>query len=176
MSPISAQQRLQLALIALRQDIAAHPDGHCRLPRFDSQLFRTKGTRLADYLAEVEQNFTRLCDSASDLVCSAWLAERLVDQVAALQREASTQQLRTRREKPLSNPRAVKYQEYREYERRLLAMIDQREQRLALAETLAVQHQLKQDLETLEGRLARCRQAIRSVEWALSLRGGQQEE
>ncbi|HAI07658.1 primosomal replication protein N'' [Pantoea sp. AN62] len=176
MSLITTQQRLQHLLITLRQDIATHPDGQCRLPRFDSQLFRSKGTRLADYLAEVEQNFTRLCDSAGDPDRSAWLAERLVDQIAALQREASTQQLRTRREKPLSNPRVSKYQEYREYERRLLAMIDQREQRLALAETLAVQHQLKHDLETLEGRLARCRQAIRSVEWALSLRGDQQEE
>jgi primosomal replication protein N'' len=55
-------------------------------------------------------------------------------------------------------------------------MIDQREQRLALAETLAVQHQLKQDLETLEGRLARCRQAIRSVEWASSLRSSEDGE
>ncbi|MEN4788118.1 primosomal replication protein [Pantoea agglomerans] len=170
MSAIAIQQRLQQLLIALRQELACYSDGVCRLPRFDTQLFRTKGTRLADYLLEVEQNFARLCDSSHDLARSAWLAERLVDQIAALQREASTQQLRTRREQPVRNPRAAKYQEYREFERRLLAMIDQREQRLALAETLAVQHQLKQDLETLEQRLARCRQAIRSVEWASSLR------
>lgn len=173
MSAIAIQQRLQQLLIALRQELACYSDGVCRLPRFDTQLFRTKGTRLADYLLEVEQNFARLCDSSHDLARSAWLAERLVDQIAALQREASTQQLRTRREQPVRNPRAAKYQEYREFERRLLAMIDQREQRLALAETLAVQHQLKQDLETLEQRLARCRQAIRSVEWASSLRGSE---
>jgi primosomal replication protein N'' len=55
-------------------------------------------------------------------------------------------------------------------------MIDQREQRMALAETLAVQQQLKKDLEILEGRMARCRQAIRSVEWALSLRSGSESE
>lgn len=176
MSAIAVQQRLQQLLIALRQEIARHPDGVCRLPRFDTQLFRTKGTRLADYLLEVEQNFARLCEKHDDLARSAWLAERLVDQIAALQREATTQQLRTRREQPLKNPRATKYQEYREFERRLLAMIDQREQRLAQAETLAVQHQLKQDLETLEGRLARCRQALRSVEWASSLRGGGNSE
>ncbi|MCH9405535.1 primosomal replication protein PriC [Pantoea agglomerans] len=173
MSAITIQQRLQQLVIALRQELACHSDGVCRLPRFDTQLFRTKGTRLADYLLEVEQNFARLCDSSHDLARSAWLAERLVDQIAALQREASTQQLRTRREQAIRNPRAAKYQEYREFERRLLAMIDQREQRLALAETLAVQHQLKQDLETLEQRLARCRQAIRSVEWASSLRGSE---
>jgi len=176
MSAIALQQRLQQLLIDLRQEMARHPDGECRMPRFDSQLFRTKGTRLADYLLEVEQNFARLCDSVNDLARSAWLAEHLVDQIAALQREASTQKLRTQREQPVKNPRASKYQEYREFERRLLAMIDQREQRLALAETLAVQRQLKQDLETLEGRLARCRQAIRSVEWGASLRGGEHSE
>ncbi|MGK3142677.1 primosomal replication protein PriC [Pantoea sp. C2G6] len=176
MSLSAVQQRLQHCLAALRQDIARHPDGYCRLPRFDSQLFRTKGTRLADYLLEVEQNFARLCDRSQDLARSAWLAEHLVDQIAALQREASTQQLRIRREQPLTPPQATKYQEYREFERRLLAMIDQRELRMASAETLAMQQQLKQDLETLEGRLARCRQAIRAVEWATSLRGHPHDE
>ncbi|HAB23606.1 MAG TPA: PriC, partial [Pantoea sp.] len=76
-----------------------------------------------------------------------------------------------RRERPAPTPRQQKLAEYREYERRLQAMIDQREQRLALAESLAAQQQLKQDLEVLEGRMARCRQAIHAVNWALSLRG-----
>ncbi|MEB5707290.1 primosomal replication protein PriC [Pantoea anthophila] len=167
------QQRLQQLILTLRETLARHPDGVCRLPRFDSQLFHTKGTRLADYLQEVELNFARLCDSSRDLSRSRWLAERLVDQIAALQREVSTQQLRLRREQPVQGPAPIKYQEYREFERRLLAMIDQREQRLALAETLMIQQQLKQELETLEGRLARCRQAIRSVEWAALLRGSE---
>lgn len=171
MSLTSVQQRLSLCIQTLRQEIAQHPDGQCRLPRFDSHLFQCKGTRLADYLQEIEQNFQRLCVDKDDVIRSAWLAERLVDQIAALQREASTQQLRLLREQPQRHPRETKYQEYREYERRLQVMIDQREQRLAEAETLAVQQQLKKDLEILEGRMARCRQAIRSVEWALSLQG-----
>jgi primosomal replication protein N'' len=170
MSRISAQRRLQGCIMALRQDLARQPDGRCRQPRFDSLLFNCKGTRLADYLQEIEHNFQQLQTAGDDLDRSRWLAERLVDQIAALQREASTQQLRTRRERPPAHRRDDKYQEYREYERRLQAMIDQREQRLALAETLAVQQQLKQDLEVLEGRMARCRQAIRAVEWASSLR------
>lgn len=176
MSLSSVHQRLHHCILSLREEIARHPDGRCRQPRFDSQLFRAKGTRLADYLQEIEQNFQRLCTDAEDLTRSAWLAERLVDQIAALQREASTQQIRTWRERPQRNLRESKYQEYREYERRLQAMIDQREQRMALAETLAVQQQLKKDLEILEGRMARCRQAIRSVEWALSLRSGSESE
>lgn len=176
MSAIVTQARLEQLLAALRQEIARHADGACRQPRFDTQLFRTRGTRLADYLQEVEENVARLRDSSHDLARSAWLAERLVDQIAALQREATTQQLRLRREQPLREPRTSKYQEYREFERRLLAMIAQREARLAQAETLAIQQQLKQDLETLEGRLARCRQAIRAVEWAASLRGSDRDE
>lgn len=169
MSYVTAQQRLLNCILTLRQDIARHPDGRCHSPRFDSQLFTTKGTRLADYLQEIEQNYQRLCQHNEEVDRSQWLANHLVDQIAALQREASTQQLRTRQERVQPSSRQLKYQEYREYERRLQAMIDQREQRMALAETLAVQQQLKKDLEVLEGRLARCKQAIRSVEWAMSL-------
>lgn len=176
MSLSSIQLRLQQRILGLHQEIAGHPDGRCRQPRFDSQLFRCKGTRLTDYLQEIEQNFQRLCAHANDLSRITWLAEHLVDQIAALQREASTQQLRLPREQPHSNPREAKLQEYCEYERRLQAMLDQREQRLALAETLAVQQQLKQDLEILEGRMMRCRQAIRSVEWGLSLRASNERE
>ncbi|KTR48396.1 PriC [Pantoea ananatis] len=169
MSYVSAHQRLLNCMLDLRQDIASHPDGHCRTPRFDSQLFTTKGTRLADYLQEIEHNYQRLCQPNGDVARSQWLASHLVDQIAALQREARTQELRSPQERAQPSSRQRKYQEYREYERRLQAMIDQREQRMALAETLVVQQQLKKDLEVLEGRMARCRQAIRSVEWAMSL-------
>jgi primosomal replication protein N'' len=170
MADATTQQRLAACLAALQAQIARHPDGRCRTPRFDRQLFSTAGTRLADYLQETERNLQLFCacDNAQERV---WLADKLVNQIAALQREASTQQLRLRRERPIASPRQQKLEEYREYERRLQAMIDQREQRLALAESLAQQQQLKQDLEVLEGRMARCRQAISAVSWALSLRG-----
>lgn len=169
MSNATASQRLLNCIVALRQDIARQPDGRYRSPRFDSQLFTTKGTRLADYLQEIEQNYQRLCQHSGDVDRSQWLASHLVDQIAALQREASTQQLRSRQERVQPSSRQLKYQEYCEYARRLQEMIDQREQRMAQAETLAVQQQLKKDLEVLEGRMARCKQAIRSVEWAMSL-------
>lgn len=169
MASATTQQRLAACLTALKTQIAQHPDGRCRTPRFDKQLFTTSGTRLADYLQEIERNQQLLCDSANESE-RVWLAEKLVNQIAALQREANTQQLRPRRERPATPPRQQKLAEYREYERRLQAMIDQREQRLALAESLAAQQQLKQDLEVLEGRMARCRQAIHAVNWALSLR------
>lgn len=170
MNSSSMRERLSQFIAALRQQILAMPDDAARLPRFDRQLFLSKGTRLQDYLAEIEQNFQQLCQNNEQPERAAWLAGRLVDQIAALQREASTQTLRLRRERPAPDRRRQKRDEYREYERRLQAMVDEREQRLALAETLAVQQQLKRELEALEGRLARCRQALRAVEWQRSLR------
>ncbi|WP_312836614.1 primosomal replication protein [Pantoea sp.] len=170
MNSSSMRERLSQFIAALRQQILAMPDDAARLPRFDRQLFLSKGTRLQDYLAEIEQNFQQLCQNNEQPERAVWLAGRLVDQIAALQREASTQTLRLRRERPAPDRRRQKRDEYREYERRLQAMVDEREQRLALAETLAVQQQLKRELEALEGRLARCRQALRAVEWQRSLR------
>ena len=107
MADATTQQRLAACLAALKAQIARHSDGHCRTPRFDRQLFSASGTRLADYLQELERNQQLLCTSSNG-------------------------QERGR---------------------------------------LAAQQQLKQELEVLEGRMARCRQAIDAVKWALSLRG-----
>lgn len=165
MNSSTTRERLSQLILSLRQQILAMPDGAARVPRFDRQLFSTKGTRMQDYLAEVDHNFQQLCQNHPETSRAAWLAARLVDQIAALQREAHTQQLRPCHERPFTDSRQQKRDEYRSYEQRLLAMMAQREQRLALAETLAMQKQLKQELEALEGRLARCRQALQSLEW-----------
>ena len=159
-----AHQRLQLIIDQLRQQIAQQKDGACRQPRFDAQLFRCKGTRLADYLAELEQNLTQLGAAYTDVMRRQWLAEKVLDQIAALQRECQSQQLRTQRERPRVDPRQSKREEYQGYETRLLAMIEQREQHLARAETLSVQQQLIRDVEVLHERLARCRAAMHKLE------------
>lgn len=165
MKTSATRERLSQLLLALRQQIMAIPDGAPRQPRFDRQLFSSKGTRLQDYLAEIEHNFRQLCQDTPDNPRAAWLAAHLVDQIAALQREAHTQDVRPHRERPVADRQQQKREEYRSYEQRLQAMLDQREQRLALAETLAVQKQLKLEIEALEGRLARCRQALHALEW-----------
>lgn len=159
-----AHQRLLAIVDQLRQQIAQQRDGACRQPRFDAQLFRCKGTRLADYLAEVEQNLTQLGAADTDVMRRQWLAEKVLDQIAALQRECQSQQLRTQRERPRVDPRQSKREEYQGYETRLLAMIEQREQHLARAETLSVQQQLIRDVEVLHERLARCRAAMHKLE------------
>ncbi|AIR87142.1 MULTISPECIES: primosomal replication protein [Erwiniaceae] len=159
-----AHQRLLAIVDQLRQQISQQRDGACRQPRFDAQLFRCKGTRLADYLAELEQNLTQLNAADTDVMRRQWLAEKVLDQIAALQRECQSQQLRTQRERPRVDPRQSKREEYQGYETRLLAMIEQREQHLARAETLSVQQQLIRDIEVLHERLARCRHAMHKLE------------
>ncbi|HBZ14708.1 primosomal replication protein [Pantoea sp. BRR-3P] len=156
----SAQQRLGATLDLLRQQIAQQPDGACRQPRFDSQLFRTSGTRLADYLLELEGNVAQLTAANTDVARRQWLADKVLDQIAALQRECQSQQLRVQRERPRIDSRQKKREEYQGYEQRLLAMIQQREQHLARAETLSVQQQLMREVDQLQERLARCRAAI----------------
>jgi primosomal replication protein N'' len=148
----------------LRQQIAQQPDGACRQPRFDSHLFRTSGTRLADYLRELEGNVTQLTAADTDVARRQWLAEKVLDQIAALQRECQSQQLRVKRERPRVDARQAKREEYQGYEKRLLAMIAQREQHLARAETLSVQQQLIREVDQLQERLARCRAAIYKLE------------
>lgn len=165
-----AQQRLHLMVEQLRQHIAQQNDGACRQPRFDAQLFRCKGTRLADYLAELEQNVVQLSAGDTDVARRQWLAAKVLDQIAALQRECQSQQLRTRREQPRADPRQHKRQEYLGYETRLLAMLEQREQHLARAETLSVQQQLIREVEILHERLARCRAALHKLELSFSAR------
>lgn len=165
-----AQQRLHNMLDLLRQQIAQQPDGACRQPRFDTQLFRTSGTRLADYLRELEGNISQLSAADTDVARRQWLAEKVVDQIAALQRECQSQQLRVQRERPRVDPRQHKLDEYQGYEQRLLTMIAQREQHLARAETLSIQQQLMREVDQLQERLARCRAAIYKLELKFTAR------
>ncbi len=128
MASATTQQRLVACLTALKTQIAQHPDGRCRTPRFDKQLFTTTGTRLADYLLEIERNLQRFgsCQNAQERPCLAGGKTAEPDCRAAALGQHST-----------AAP--------------------------ALAESLAAQQQLKQDLEVLESRLARCRQAINAI-------------
>ncbi len=159
MSLLSAPERLQKIVDRLRQSVAQQPDGACQLPRFDTGLFYSKGTRLADYLQELEQNLAQL-QRQQHHARQQWLAERILHQLAALQRECESQQLRPWREQPRHDTRQQKRTEYLGYEARLLTMLQQREAHLAGAETLSVQQQLMRDVEQLKARLARCRAAI----------------
>jgi primosomal replication protein N'' len=85
----------QLAQLAAQVAPLAH---HATLSaRFDRQLFRTRSTLMQDCLEEAQQHFTELRQAVEQqqLPQVAWLAERLVAQIAALSREAATWSLRS---------------------------------------------------------------------------------
>lgn len=170
MTITSALTRLQAAIQALRLQIEPVAGETCRVSRFDKQLFPGDARQLGQCLAILEQSYARLCSSQHDEQ-RLWLAERVANQVAALQRELGSRHLRPQRERVRTDPQQAKYAEYLGYQQRLQQMIDERETRLAQAETLAVQQQLKQDLTVLEQRMGRCKAAIKQVSWALALRG-----
>lgn len=98
-----------------------------------------------------------------------WIAERLAAQIAALRRETATWSLRSWDH---ASPTLSRWQrrrlQHQEYERRLLAMRDQRQRQLAQATSLDEQQRLGKEVEAYIGRLARCRQALDKIENVLA--------
>ncbi|HGH4748895.1 TPA: primosomal replication protein PriC [Serratia marcescens] len=168
---MSTQRLLQVLaqqIAALAAEVTPRGDAPIPQARFDAALFANRGTRLRDYLAEVEKNFAQLQSAANDSRTSqvAFLAEKLVAQISALQRELATQALR-RKNQPKEAPEVDLYHklaEHQDYERRLIAMIQDRESLLGRQTTLAAQQKLQHELAALEGRLMRCRQALARIE------------
>ncbi|MFC0226829.1 primosomal replication protein PriC [Serratia aquatilis] len=161
-------QTLEQQIAALASEIQPRGDVSIRQARFDVALFSNHGTRLRDYLAEVQKNFAQLqaAVSSNRNAHVAFLAEKLVAQLTALQRELATQTLRRK-----NQPKEVvdvdlyhKLAEHQDYERRLISMIEDRESLLGQQTTFAAQKKLQQELATIEGRLVRCRQALARIE------------
>lgn len=108
---MSTQRLLQVLaqqIAALAAEVTPRGDAPIPQARFDVALFANRGTRLRDYLAEVEKNFAQLQNAANDSRASqvAFLAEKLVAQISALQRELATQALR-RKNQPKEAPRPI---------------------------------------------------------------------
>ena len=105
-------------------------------PRFDRQLFHTRSTLMQAYLAEANTTLTSSARPSSASSCRkvVWIAERLAAQIAALRRETATWSLRSWDH---ASPTLSRWQrrrlQHQEYERRLLAMRDQRQRQLAQA-------------------------------------------
>jgi len=159
---------LEQQIAALAAEVTPRGDAPIPQARFDAALFSNRGTRLRDYLAEVQRNFAQLQTAANDSRISqvALLAEKLVAQITALQRELATQALRRK-----NQPKEVvavdlyhKLAEHQDYERRLMSMIQDRESLLGRQTTFAAQQKLQHELAALEGRLVRCRQALTRIE------------
>ena len=146
------------------------PIGHVSASqaRFDIALFSTKGTRLRDYLAEIKMNLQQLNQEVGEKRSAqvAFIAERLVAQITAMQRELATQTLRKTHQTPerKSHDNYTKLAETQQFERRLIAMIEDRETTLGQLATFSDQQRVQKELAALEGRLMRCRQALAKIE------------
>lgn len=153
-------------LQVLEQQIAALASGgdaawQCPLfqARFDPALFANPGTQLRDYLAEVQKNFTQLQTATRDNRINqvAYLAKRLVTQIAALKRKWATQELR-RKNQPKEARVVALYHTltaHQDYERRLTSMMQDRENLLRQQSKLAAQQKMQYELAVLAGRLMR---------------------
>ena len=146
------------------------PIGHVSATqaRFDIALFSTKGTRLRDYLAEIKNNLRQLNQEVVEKRSAqvAFIAERLVAQITAMQRELATQTLRKTHQTPerKTHDNYTRLAETQQFERRLIAMIEDRETTLGQLATFSDQQRVQKELAALEGRLMRCRQALAKIE------------
>ncbi|RLM27787.1 prephenate dehydrogenase [Brenneria alni] len=159
---------LEQQIDTLAKEIEPLADKPVPQSRFDRQLFSSYGTRLKDYFNEVNQNLKSIrqlvVEQRPDRV--AFMTEKLVRQITALQRELATLSLRRQELTAETPPQDLyhKLAEHQDYERRLLSMINDRESLLNDQTQFSEQQRLQKELAALEGRLARCRQALARLE------------
>ncbi|WP_312980288.1 primosomal replication protein PriC [Atlantibacter sp.] len=164
-------QSLQTRMENLAQMLKPLAQHRTLSARFDRQLFQTRSTLINDYLQECWRNLDALTDHVRQQKTAqvAWLAEHLVAQMEALAREGATWSLRHHDSAHLpAGRRHAQLLQHQEYERRLLAMKQQREAQLRDVETLQAQQKLHKEIDALDGRLARCRHALAGIERALA--------
>lgn len=164
-------QSLQTRMHSLSQTLEPLAQHRTLSARFDSQLFQTRSTAINDYLQECWRNLDTLTvyvrEQKTEQV--AWLAEHLAAQMEALAREGASWSLRHHDSAHLpAGRRHAQLLQHQEYERRLLAMKQQREAQLRDVETLQAQQKLHKEIDALDGRLARCRHALAGIERALA--------
>lgn len=163
-------QTLEQQLAALRQQAAPLAQHATISARFDRQLFQTRSTKMQACLDEAAENLAALRHAveARRVQQVAWLAEHLTAQMAALTRESATWPLR---QWDHASPAVARWHrrrlQHQEYERRLLAMKQEREQRLSTVTTLVEQQRLHKEVDAYAGRLARCRRALENIESVL---------
>lgn len=168
MSTEKLLQVLESQIEALSAQVGPQGNMPSQQARFDLKLFGNHGNRFRDYLLEVHKNMAQLKQVVAENRTQqvAFLAEKLVAQISALQRELATQKLRKTNPEPKYNKLDPyhKLAEHQDYERRILAMIQDRESQLGKQNLLAEQQKIQKELAALEGRLMRCRQALIKIE------------
>ncbi|HDL8503598.1 TPA: primosomal replication protein [Yersinia enterocolitica] len=168
MSTEKLLQVLESQIEALSAQVGPQANMPSQQARFELKLFGNHGNRFRDYLLEVHKNMAQLKQVVAENRTQqvAFLAEKLVAQISALQRELATQKLRKTNPEPKYNKLDPyhKLAEHQDYERRILAMIQDRESQLGKQNLLTEQQKIQKELAALEGRLMRCRQALIKIE------------
>ncbi|EMN4127888.1 MULTISPECIES: primosomal replication protein PriC [Providencia] len=164
---------LKTQIDALQTRIAPIADQEFSHSRFDSQLFSTKSTHLGDCQKELNKLYQQLSHSVSlgHIEQVNFLTEKITHQIQALSRELSTQALRQKetsfQEKKEHVDLYERLAQHQDYERRLLAMVSERELQLNGLTDHVKRHQCQKDIAALAGRLHRCRQALIRIEKAI---------
>lgn len=163
-------QALRQKISALEEQIAPIADRELSQRRFDDTLFAARNKTLRLCMDELLHHTDQLTQCADENRAEQvrFLAEKIVAQIAALNREAATQALRQKEQSYVKRDSQVDlYQrlaQHQDYERRLAQMTDDRELALGRAQTFAEQQKLQKELAALAGRLVRCRQALQRIE------------
>ncbi|MEL7291795.1 MAG: primosomal replication protein [Pseudomonadota bacterium] len=153
--------------------------GEHHLPLFDERLFQSKAKLLVPCVKETQATLATLVreEEANKLtpMRAEYLTERLFAQVAAIQRELATTNIRKHEPKHKSyfqKPINELYQQlsqHQEWERRLMEMV--RDKELALQYAPPFQQQAAQQaLLTTEQRLKRCQEAKLKIEKQITYR------
>lgn len=153
--------------------------GEHHQPLFDERLFHTRSQLLVPCVAEARTTFDSIIREQQSGRLTAlraeYLTERLLAQIAAIQRELSTQTIRKHEIKHSSyyrKPINVLYQElaqHQEWERRLKQMVRDKEVALENAPAMTRQ-QAQQALIATEQRLVRCQAAKLKLEQQITYR------
>ncbi|UIP28840.1 primosomal replication protein [Photobacterium sp. TLY01] len=146
-------------------------------PLFDKQLFHGQSRLLVPCVREIQQEIAALKNEQASgrlhATRARYVCEKILAQIQAVQREMATKQIRESEPKYQVKQRKTLHELYDElaqhqdWERRLAAMVKDKAFALEQAPQASSRQPLQQQLLALEGRLARCQQAMTRLEKAI---------
>ncbi|WP_408900314.1 primosomal replication protein PriC [Photobacterium piscicola] len=148
--------------------------GEAQRPLFDQQLFRHRSKLLTPCVVEITQELATLQkeQQAGKLLPerTQHMCEKLIAQINAIQRELATQHIRKNEPQQAAKwQRSINdvYQDlnkHRDWERRLKAMLRDKESLLNRCGSQLEQQQAQKEILALEGRISRCQAALITLE------------
>lgn len=150
---------------------------------FISSAFYTKSNELADYFSELKGNISKL-ERLKEPAYLEFLADKVTQQFACLKSLLNSAQIDGKERKYKQKHKAriqqtkqfakrvtqssqslyAELSQLQEFERRLLDMVSERQQRLHQYQGTKHRQEYQQEVLTYQQRLGRCRQAISKVE------------